>query len=226
MQQRDGGEIGILGAGFRHQLEGHVGCAGQGQHQRGPLAAAALDLPRAAAVGSGEDRAEVADGETGRFVDKGYGAERRVLTGGLRLPGLPAIGRVEDARARRAGDPNLSTLRGDGLEIEIRADVLRQLAGRRLPTVAQVVCRHHQAAVADQPAAGRRGQPQRAEGAGARNGRGGKDDAAAHERGEAACCAGDRAGFGIEKVGGQPSALGVGGQGPPGLAAVARREHA
>jgi hypothetical protein len=52
-------------------------------------------------------------------IDKLQRIQRRRLTGCGDLPGLAIIGRVENTRARRTGDPDILPLDGDGGEVEM-----------------------------------------------------------------------------------------------------------
>ena len=202
----DHAEKSVLGGDFGEEFERDVVGFGEKPENRRPRAAAALQLPRPAAVLRGEDRSQRADGPAVLVVGKGRWhaaeADEPVAKG---VPGPAGIGRMKDHGARRAGDPNLLSANGQRGEIEIFGGSFGQSAQRRMPGAARIVGRGHRAAVADEPASIARSQSHLAEIFQPENAFARRLDRARGDFAKRAVAAGQGGGAGIEKIAGQPA---------------------
>ncbi len=188
-----------------------VGAAGGG---------ATLTTPGATAIGGRQDQAEIADGPAAVLIDEREAADRQRLAGVGGLPGAAAVAGVQHARAGRAGDPAVRAAHREGRVVELRVRTRGNFARGRLPGLAEIGGGEHEAAIADQPAAGRGDELHAIECAQAKVG-GLRFDRAAANRGHEAVAAGERAHVRIDEVGGEPGARGAAGDGRPAAAGVA-----
>ena len=147
-------KVAVLGAEPGQHIGRQSRRPGVDTEHRRPLAAAALHLPRLAAVGRRQDRTQLADGPPVRLVGEPNAVERQRLSGRHDLPVVAAVAAVQDGRARPADGPNVRAGAVDGVEVPGRLHLRLQPELDEAPrrTVAAVTA-EHQPALADRNAA-------------------------------------------------------------------------
>ena len=219
-----GAESLFAGVIDRHRQAG-VARAAQQLPQRGPPAFTPHNLPPLAPIAGLQNDPQSPDRASSPTLIHRQSGQGQRLTGGLCRPVLAKVGGVPDHTPGSPGDPHLGTATGDRAKVKQCGNPVGEVRLGRLPDQTPIRGRQQQSPIPCQPAPASVGERQVVDSPQTQGGVPPRLKCSLAKPGGLTAQAGERAGFEIGEIGGQPLGGVVAGEGLPGVPTIGGAEQ-